>query len=145
MSKENPEFTAAELSIVAIHLAAQSGVRPQECFSTAHSLLRDAVTFIADPRGDNSHEHDAEKMLGGWDQRHSFAEIVADGGAMAAHWKSRQAIEQALKRWVSKNRIPADRVARIMASRTVNSFDIAEFRLLLDAEKADRSAPRRRK
>ena len=133
-------FSAAELAHVAVALASNRGATPESCFGDPYAVLNAAAQFLADPP--QTHKQDANTHLGAMNKKYSFAEAVAINGPLSGDWKSRQAIERALKRWQvkldgrGKFYIDPARAARILKERKVNGFDIATFKWLLAAEKA---------
>jgi hypothetical protein len=137
------EFTAGDLALVAIQLSVIVSKAPEEMLSPAHALLRKAAEYVYTPP--NDHEVDLDAMLPGFDEMRSFYDIVADGGEMHPKWKSRQAVEKALKRWAHKfpDLLSGERRTRIEETRKVNGSDVALFKTLLSLEKKNLSASRK--
>ncbi|HVW21688.1 MAG TPA: hypothetical protein VHC86_10780 [Opitutaceae bacterium] len=147
----------ADLAIVAASLARGEG-SAESRFDQAYQLLMEAREFL-ERTPDSTFEQMADEKLATWAERKTFAEIVSRGGWMHKYWKAPQSIDQALRRWRSKDWGKSrDSILRKLDqiaarwkgqgsgaprdARTVTGSDVAFFKAMLDLEARERKEAR---
>ena len=120
-----PAISPADLALIALQLAARSGQPTETCFPDAHRLLVAAAHYLVEHKmPENTISEAAQKLFA--DQKIlSFDDATAAGGPLAEHWKSRQALEQAIKRFERKKLLKSHEAKRMLEGRILGNREIS--------------------
>lgn len=132
-----PNITPADLASIALQLASRSAIKlPEYHFKPAFFLLSSAARYLENPK---SIKERVSRVYGDSPpEQWTFDAATSNGGPLCGLWKSRQGLEQAVKRLASKLRKDAsfrDASKRWLAERKLTALDMS---LLVRAVKMER-------